>query len=300
VRSRMDKKLREGLIPELQGEDSSVLRLPVSVCMMAGAEEARIGHALHSVVGWVSEIIVVVSEGVQDSTESIAVSYGARVFREPWKGFIGQFNSAREKCTQEWVLGLDCDEVVSEEMRSSIMRALSGEKDWNCPDAFSFNRRTWFFGKWILHGDWYPDRQTRLFRRTKGAWGGLEPHPKLELRGTRGHLRGDILHYSHRSLADYLNKVQLFTNRFVASNEAPPTPQIWARSVWRFVRAYILRFGFLDGGVGFYLAVSHAFFTAHRHWSLLETLHEGGERNPLFGRSLSSLAADSGNHSREP
>ncbi len=255
---------------------------------MAGAEEARIAHALSSVVEWVSEIVVVVSEGVQDSTESIAGSYGARVFREPWKGFIGQFNSAREKCTQEWVLGLDCDEVVSEEMRSSIQRAFNGAKDGSIPDAFSFNRRTWFFGKWILHGDWYPDRQTRLFRRTKGVWGGLEPHPKLELRGTRGHLNGDILHYSHRSLSDYLNKVQLFTDRFVASNTAAPTAFIWVRAVWRFVRAYVFRLGFLDGGIGFYLAVSQAFFTAHRHWSFLEGKYNCGDGRPLFGRSLPS------------
>lgn len=263
-------------------------KLPISVCIMAGAEEARIARALASVADWVQEIVVVINDSVTDATESIALSFGAKVFYEPWKGFIGQSNSALQKCSKEWVLGLDCDEIVSEEMRKSIDRFFLRQSPSSRPSACSFNRRTWFMGQWILHGDWYPDRQLRLFQRSKGAWGGLEPHPKVVVLGRTEHLDGDIWHYSHKSLADYLGKIQFFTDRFVSA--AVPKPHasrgaaITFRAAWRFFRAYLLKRGFLDGSIGFYLALSQAFFTAHRHWSLAEATHCKTESDrPLFG-----------------
>ena len=79
-------------------------KLPVSVCMIAGAEERRIGRALKSVADWAAEIIVVLNEDVRDGTEEIALKHGAKVFREPWKGFVGQKNSAADKATQAWLL----------------------------------------------------------------------------------------------------------------------------------------------------------------------------------------------------
>lgn len=257
--------------------------------MIAGAEEARIHTALSSVSEWVDEIIVVINDSVTDGTESIARSFGAKTFREPWKGFIGQSNSALLKCSNEWILGLDCDEVVSDEMRDSIKYAFKNFlQTGNSASAFSFNRRTWFMGQWIMHGDWYPDRQVRLFRRAQGRWGGKEPHHKLVMDGVRQHLRGDILHFSHRSLSDYHSKIQLFTDRFVA--ESAPSHagsggfSISARAAWRFFRAYVLRRGFLDGWIGFYLALSQAFFSAHRHWSLREAQHSARKvRDRLFG-----------------
>jgi glycosyltransferase involved in cell wall biosynthesis len=257
--------------------------------MIAGAEEARIGRALGSVADWVDEMVVVINDSVTDATESIAHSFGARTFREPWKGFIGQSNSALLKCRNAWILGLDCDEIVSDEMRNSIASVFKTiTQAGDSPTAFSFNRRTWFMGQWIMHGDWYPDRQARLFQRALVRWGGKEPHHKLVLEGGCRHLAGDILHFSHRSLSDYHSKIQLFTDRFVT--EATPAhpgsggAQIAARATWRFFRAYLLRHGFMDGWVGFYLALSQAFFTAHRHWSLREAQHSAGnESPPLFG-----------------
>jgi glycosyltransferase involved in cell wall biosynthesis len=261
--------------------------------MIAGAEESRIGQALASVARWVTEIVVVINDPVTDATELIALGFGAKVFREPWKGFIGQSNSALQKCSQEWVLGLDSDEVVSMEMRESIHHFFQITNASKLPPvALSFNRRTWFMGKWIRHGDWYPDRQFRLFQRNKAEWGGREPHHKLVFQGKGAHISGDILHYSHRSLSDYLQKIQLFTDRFVSASSAEQKGSrgllISARAVWRFFRAYMLRLGFLDGWVGFYLALSQAFFTAHRHWSLKAARYSvSKECPPLFGNDAS-------------
>jgi glycosyltransferase involved in cell wall biosynthesis len=268
-------------------------KLPISVCMMAGAEESRIGYALASVAGWVGEIVVVINDSVTDATESIALGFGAKVFREPWKGFIGQSNSALRKCSEAWVLGLDSDEVVSVAMRESIHHFFHTGNAANLPPAaVSFNRRTWFMGQWIRHGDWYPDRQFRLFQRTKAEWAGLEPHHKLVFQEGSAHLSGDILHYSHRSFSDYLGKIQLFTDRFVSASNSKQRGSggfsISARAVWRFFRAYVLRRGFLDGWIGFYLALSQAFFTAHRHWSLKAARSSPEkDRPPLFGNDTS-------------
>src|SRR5690242_11271676 len=100
-------------------------RLPISVCMVSAAEAHRIGKALASVAEWTSEIVVVLNEEVKDGTEQIAQSHGAKVIREPWKGMIGQKASVATKATQEWILDLDADEVVSDGLRDEIQQALS-------------------------------------------------------------------------------------------------------------------------------------------------------------------------------
>src|SRR5690349_7411732 len=140
-------------------------RLPISVCMVSAAEARRIGKALASVSEWASEIIVVLNEEVTDDTEKIAASHGAKVIRERWKGMIGQKASVAAKATQAWILDLDADEVVSDELSGEIQRALSDRSLNAQVAAFSYPRRSWYCGRWICHGDWYPDRQNRLWRR---------------------------------------------------------------------------------------------------------------------------------------
>ena len=117
-------------------------RLPVSVCMIAGAEAHRIRPALESVSAWAGEIIVVINEEVGDGTDQVAASCGARVFREPWKGHVAQKNSAVEKAVSEWVLGLDADEIVSPELRDEIRRVLTDEQAARGLAAFRFPRAT--------------------------------------------------------------------------------------------------------------------------------------------------------------
>ena len=102
-------------------------QLPISVCIVSGAEAHRIGKALESVASWVSEIIVVLDDRAQDGTEKVAEHFGAKVYHEPWKGFIGQKNSAAEKCSQPWLLNLDADEVVSKALREEFEKLFNHE-----------------------------------------------------------------------------------------------------------------------------------------------------------------------------
>jgi glycosyltransferase involved in cell wall biosynthesis len=249
-------------------------RLPISVCMISGPEAHRIGRALESVAGWTSEIIVVLNQDVRDATEEIARKYGAKVFREPWKGHIAQKNSAATKAAGEWLLGLDADEAVSPELRKEIQHAIAGPAQSALPAAFSFPRLSWYCGRWIRHGDWYPDRQTRLWRRGCATWGGTDPHDKLRVNGPVRKLSADLYHYSRESIDAHLQKIIPFSDEFVRQHAGAGAGPSWRdlafRPLWRFFRAYFLRRGFLDGWPGYYIACHTAFATLVRYAKVRE------------------------------
>ncbi len=235
--------------------------------MVSGAEAGRIGRALESVTGWAAEIVVVLNAEVQDQTEQIALEHRARVFREPWKGFVGQKNSVAQKASQPWLLNLDADEVVSTALREQIGQVLSSATD-ACA-AYEFPRCTFYCGRWIRHGDWYPDRVCRLWRKDAAEWAGQEPHARLAVRGATGRLTADLLHYSNESIARQISKIAPYHSDFVArrvaSGGSAGVAELAFRPCWRFLRAYVLRAGFLDGWQGFYIAWLSAFSTLTRY-----------------------------------
>ncbi len=256
-------------------------RLPISVCIIAGNEAARIRRALESVAPWTSEIIVVLNDDVNDSTDKIAESFGAKIFREPWKGFIGQKNSAVEKCGQPWVLNLDADEAVTSELRKEIAAAVSSTDSPYA--AYEFPRCVFYCGRWIRHGDWYPDRVLRLWQRGAARWAGDEPHARLEVKGRLGRLRSDLSHFSNEDIDHQLNKVIYFSNVFVRLCQAQNRQVGWAdlviRPLWRFLRAYFFRLGFLDGWPGYLIASSSAYSTLVRYAKVKEAELDTGKKS---------------------
>jgi glycosyltransferase involved in cell wall biosynthesis len=249
-------------------------QLTLSVCMIAGAEAARIRRALDSVAGWADEIIVVIDDDVTDGTDQIASACGAKVFREPWKGYIAQKNSAAEKATRDWILGLDADEVVSPELRAEIQQLLARPDELRSYAAFGFPRCTWYCGRWIRHGDWYPDRKLRLWRRGLAHWGGISPHDTLIVNGRARHLRHDLLHYSMDDLNHHVRKIvhysDLSARQRRESGRGAGAPALVFRPWWRFVRGYFLRLGFLDGWQGYVIARMVAFETLLRYAKVRE------------------------------
>jgi len=242
--------------------------------MIAGNEAARIRRALASVADWAGEIIVVLNDDVADGTDKIAESSGAKVFREPWKGHIAQKNSAVKKAVGDWILGLDADEEISLELREEIQNLFSTPEKLNPFAAFSFPRCTFYCGRWIRHGDWYPDRQTRLWRRGAAEWGGVNPHDKLLVHGKVGRLKSDLQHFSNDSVNAHIKKIIPFTDEFVRqqaqSTLASQMTGLAVRPAWRFARAYFFRLGFLDGWQGCYIAWLNAFSTASKYAKLRE------------------------------
>jgi len=242
-------------------------RLPVSVCIISGAEAHRIGRALESVADWAGEIVVVLNQEVADATEEIAARHGAKVFREPWKGFVGQKNSAAEKATGQWLLNLDADEAVSPGLAQEIAGVASASVAPHA--AYEFPRRSFYCGRWIRHGDWYPDRVLRLWKRGAARWAGQEPHARLAVSGTVGRLCSDLLHYSNESIARQIAKIAPYQAQFVkqrvAGGRSAGFFELAVRPGWRFLRAYCFRLGFVDGWQGFYIAVVSSFSTLTRY-----------------------------------
>lgn len=241
--------------------------LPLSLAIISYNEEENIARCLRSTEGMAREIIVVDS-GSTDRTREIAAEMGAKVTPQAWLGHRDQKNAALKLCTEPWVLALDCDEELSPELRKSIEQFFAEEKDQQF-DGAECSRKVWFLGRWITHGDWYPDRKLRLFRREKGVWAGSPEHDYVELKGDVMRLDGDLHHYSFPSMRKYVEKINVYSDVFLERQKA--AGQRWslfanvARPLWRFFRAYVLRRGFLDGFPGLWIAVATAFFAFVRY-----------------------------------
>jgi glycosyltransferase involved in cell wall biosynthesis len=243
--------------------------------MVSGAEAHRIGRALQSVAGWAAEVVIVLNEEVADGTDRVAAQYGAKVFREPWRGFVAQKNSAAAKASQPWILGLDADEVVPPELRAEIERTLADPAPTGECAAFSFPRCTYYCGRWIRHGDWYPDRVLRLWKRGAAQWEGIEPHAALGVEGKVGRLNSDLHHFSNESIDRQIAKIAPYSDWFVKHRlEQGRGTGFWVLAVrpwWRFLRAYIFKFGFLDGWPGYYIAWLSAFSAVTRYTKVRES-----------------------------
>ena len=253
--------------------------LPISVCIISGAEAHRIGRTLDSVAGWAAEVIVVLNDDVADGTDCLASERGAKVFREPWKGHVKQKNSAADKATQPWILGLDSDEVVSPALREEIARLLASGQATSLQAAYCFPRCSLFQGRWIRHGDWYPDRQTRLWQHGRARWGGIDPHDKIHADGPVGKLRGELLHYAAETFDQQMRKTVLYANLFAqqcaAESRRVSFLELAVRPPWRFMRGYFLRLGFLDGWAGFCVAWMGAIYTFLRYAKAIEAQRSG-------------------------
>jgi len=235
--------------------------LPISVAIIARNEEENLRRLLPNITGFAEEIILVHND-CTDDTVRIAKDYGARCFDEIWHGYKEQKNLAIQKCTKEWILCMDADEVLSDKLKQSITSFLSNNAS-NHYNGASFNRCSFFMGKWIRHGDWYPDKKNRLLRSSKGLWEGGEVHEHLAIEGEVCHLTGDLLHYSYDSILEFPQKMSVYAKQFarqrMKNEEKVSNLQILVRPVWRFFRAYFFRLGFLDGLPGLIIASSSSY-----------------------------------------
>ncbi len=248
---------------------------PITVCIVACNEEKNLPRLLESVRGLASEIILLLNN-TTDSSAEIGARYGAKIETRPWIGFRDTKNVALGLASKPWVLALDADEEVSVALKEEILEFFSKELDLRYSGA-RFPRKTWFLGRWIRHGDWYPDRQLRLLRHDAGRWGGSPEHDKIELQGPCREMRAELHHFSNPSIASYVSKINVFSDYFLKRQlEKKATWSVSAavfRASWRFVRAYFVRLGLLDGFPGLFIAASTAYATFVRYSRLYEHLH---------------------------
>lgn len=225
-----------------------VERAALSCVIITRDAAASLPAALGSVT-WCDEIVVVDS-GSTDDTVAIAERAGATVVHQPWLGFGPQKRFAVARARNEWVLCIDADERVSPGLRAAIERALAASPG----GAYEFPRRNRFLGRWLRHGEGYPDWSLRLFDRREANWSEDAVHEKVLARVPVLRLEGDLLHESAETLAHYLQKQNRYTSlqaeaAFAAGRRAS-LAKLLVSPLARFVKFYLLRLGFLDGAAG--------------------------------------------------
>lgn len=194
--------------------------------------------------------VLIVDSGSRDDTVEIARRLGARVLEHTWLGFGPQKNFATANAKHDWVLCLDADERLSPELAASIRDVISQEA---APHAcgYAMPRRNRFLGRWLKHGEGYPDWNLRLFDRRRGRWSDDAVHEHVLVDGSVGRLQGDLLHASAESLENYLDKQNRYTTlqaqALHAKGERPRIARMVLSPLFRFLRFYIFRLGFLDG-----------------------------------------------------
>lgn len=242
---------------------------PLSVVVITFNEERNIGRCLESVREVADEIIVLDSNS-SDNTVALAQSLGAKVTSAPFAGYIEQKNKALSLASHDYVLSLDADEALDAELVNSI-KAVKSSLQF---PAYRMNRCTWYCGKFIRHGSWYPDRKTRLFNRKQAQWGGINPHDKVELQheASIGYLKGDILHYSYHTMEEHIQQNNRFSTisaeAYYKSGKRAKTWQLWIKPCWAFVDCYFFKGGFRDGFFGLVIAKNIAHLTFMKYYKL--------------------------------
>lgn len=245
-------------------------QLPISVIIIARNEEHNLPRCLKSLRGWVSEIIAVINDS-EDKTAEILQDHGAKVYSHEWQGFVKQKNLALSYASYEWIFSIDADEEVTPAMQREIEKTVVDNSA--LVDGVSFCRKTWLLGRWIKHGDWYPDRVIRLFKKNHSRFEGNFLHEKLVVDGKVIKSSTNLLHYSFPTMYLFLSKNDSFTRNFITANLGRKTFSYSGtvlRSFWKFFRGYFIKLGFLDGYPGFIIAIQQAYSTFFRYNMLLE------------------------------
>jgi glycosyltransferase involved in cell wall biosynthesis len=249
-------------------------KLPLSVSIISFNEADNIARTLDSIKAIAAEIVVVDSHS-SDDTRRIARSYGAKVFEEDWKGHVAQKNSALEKCTQPWVLALDCDEVVSVRLKKAIVDAVLTKTG----AGFRIRRRSHYLGRRLRY-NWYPDQKLRLVKMSAAPhWEGYDPHDRLAISGPVGELDGDLIHYSYKNLEDHFVRLvryaRIAADSYYRNGRRFRVYKLASRPLAAFLKKYLLRGGCLDGLQGLIIAVSSFVYVFLKYMFLWERQHVG-------------------------
>ena len=243
----------------------------ISACVTACNEENNIGRCLKS-LQWCDEIVVVDSYST-DRTVEICRQYTDRVYKHEWLGYIGQKNLIRTMATHPWVLFLDADEELSPELTQTI-QDLFKSGDPRRYIGYQFPRMVHYLGKWIRHGEWYPDIKLRLFLRDRGKSAGREPHDHVVVDGPVKTIRHPIFHYTYNSISDHLVTMNRFSSITAQEKYREGYRFHWTdiliRPWWRFLKAYFLKAGFLCGRHGILIASVSSFAVMMKYYKLWE------------------------------
>ncbi|MBC7691863.1 MAG: glycosyltransferase family 2 protein [Methylotenera sp.] len=260
-------------------------RPPVSVTIITLNEEKNIVRAVKSVL-WADEVLVVDS-GSTDRTLELARALGAKVMTNPWPGYGKQKNFAQAQAAHDWILNIDADEEVSPELSQEILAALEGvdskaseRAEATTARGFYFPRKTYYLGKWIEHGGWYPNFLTRMANRKFARWSEPAVHEALLVDGPVKKLSLPLLHYTFSNIQD-----QILTNlkysqegyqELLKKGQRPSLIRLLLKPAGKFIETYFIKKGFMDGLAGFIISINaaHSMFLKYAYLIEADLNHE--------------------------
>jgi len=257
-------------------------KLPVSVYILTYNNRRTIEACLQS-LDWAEELIVVDSFST-DGTYEVCRRYTPKACQRQWPGHREQYQFAADLTTREWIMFVDADEVVPPELVEEIRKELEGGTDGT--DAFFVYRQTYYLGRWIRYGGWYPDGEIRLYRKGKGRWeGGL--HAKIAVEGKVKTLTNQYRHFTYQNISDQIQTIDKYS-RIAAEDMAREGERfsffkLLFHPPFRFFKEYLLKSGFRDGLPGLVIVVSTMFYVFIKYAKLWEMTELKGEQQDRGG-----------------
>jgi glycosyltransferase involved in cell wall biosynthesis len=244
--------------------------MKISACIITHNEADRIGACCES-LSFCDEILVVDSHSTDD-TRVVAARHGARVIERDWPGYRSQREFAMQAAAHDWILAVDADERVSEPLRAEL-QALRADIDAGADIAgATVPTLTSYFGRFLRHGNAWPDRHPRFYDRRRAHWQGYEIHERVTIDGPARPLRGWLEHYSYRDFGEHLRKMdryaELMALQMHGNGRRASLGQVLFNPPWRFFRGYVIKRGFLDGWRGFVYHVVEAGYVRRKYLRL--------------------------------
>lgn len=246
----------------------------ISAVIITFNEERNIERCINSLQNIADEIIVVDSFST-DNTAEICKRFEVKFITTEWLGYSNTKNFGNSLAANDYILSIDADEALSDELKKEILQIKQSEK---IADAYFMKRLTNYCGSWIHHCGWYPDKKLRLWNKQKGKWeGNIHEEVKMQAEARITELKSDLLHYSYYSIQQHINQANKFTD--LTASEALKNAKkssffkIIINPIIKFIKDYFIKLGFLDGYHGFVICSISAFATFLKYIKLRE-LHK--------------------------
>jgi glycosyltransferase involved in cell wall biosynthesis len=225
----------------------------ISAVVITFNEERNIANCLDSLKGIADEIVVVDSFST-DKTAQICQEKGVTFITHRFDGYIEQKNFAMKQAKHNYVLSLDADECLNDELKNSLLQLKPKLSDYS---HYAFNRLNNYCGKWIKYCGWYPDRKVRLWDKRLGQWGGFNPHDMVMMNDSSKpkRVQGDILHYTYNSVNEHYIQNERFAKisakAYFDRGKRTQLPMVFIKPILKFVGDYFFRLGFMEGYYGY-------------------------------------------------
>ena len=243
--------------------------IKLSVVIITFNEERNIGRCLESVKNIADEMLVVDSLST-DKTREICESFNVRFVSQKFLGYVEQKNFAMNLATNDYILSLDADEALSNELSDEILKI---KKDFQFT-GYQFNRLTNYNGHWVRHCGWYPDTKLRMVEKKKARWVGTNPHDGLIVEGNISHLKGDLLHYSYNSISGHVMQSNKFSTieakALYNKGKRASLVKLFTRPPYQFIKDYFFKCGFLDGYYGFVICFMNSIYVLLKYAKMID------------------------------